>query len=90
MARQQDRVRLFEVSKSFHGTLDAHREVVRIAALVSGPVHPEQWASTSRSVDFYDVKADVEALLSLLTTDETFRFEATKHVALQPGQTAQL
>ncbi len=69
MARQQDRVRLFEVSKSFHGTLDAHREIVRIAALVSGPVHPEQWASTSRSVDFYDVKADVEALLSLLTTD---------------------
>jgi len=89
-ARQQDRVRLFEISKSFHGKLGAHEEVLRIGALVTGPVHHEQWGSSSKSVDFYDVKADVEALLSLLTTDEKFRFEKTQHVALQPGQTANI
>jgi phenylalanyl-tRNA synthetase beta chain len=89
-ARQQDRVRLFEISKSFHGALGAHQEIVRIGALVTGPVHHEQWGSSSQSVDFYDVKADVEALLSLLTTDEKFRFEKTQHVALQPGQTANI
>jgi phenylalanyl-tRNA synthetase beta chain len=88
MARQQERVRLFEISKSFHGSLGAHQEVVRIAGLVSGPVHPEQWGVKAQNVDFYDVKADVEALLSLLTTDDKFRFEATQHAALQPGQTA--
>jgi phenylalanyl-tRNA synthetase beta chain len=87
-ARQQDRVRLFEISKSFHGAISAHQEVVRIAGLISGPIHQEQWASSSESVDFFDVKADVEALLSLSITDEKFRFEKTRHAALQPGQSA--
>jgi phenylalanyl-tRNA synthetase beta chain len=34
IARQQDRVRLFEIGKSFHGTLEASEEVVRIAAVI--------------------------------------------------------
>lgn len=89
-ARQQDRVRLFEISKSFHGKLGAHREVVRIAGLVSGPARPEQWASPSDGVDFFDIKADLEALLSLSQINQDIRFTAFQHVALQPGQTAQI
>lgn len=89
-ARQQDRVRLFEISKSFHGKLDAHTEVVRIGALASGPLYPEQWGSPSEAVDFYDVKADVEALLSLSTSVGTVSFVAAEHPALQPGQTANI
>ena len=89
-ARQQDRVRLFEISKSFHGTLARHSEVVRIAGLVSGPVRPEQWASASENVDFFDIKADVEALLALAARDEKIQFKATEHPALQPGQAAQI
>ena len=45
-ARQQDRVRLFEASKSFHGSLGDHTEVVRIAGLATGPVKPEQWGES--------------------------------------------
>ncbi len=87
-ARQQDRVRLFEASKSFHGKLVAHTEVVRIAGLASGPRHPEQWGSDSEGIDFFDIKADVEALLSLSAGADEVSFAVADHPALQPGQTA--
>ncbi len=89
-ARQRERIRMFEVSKSFHGTLDEHTEVLRIAGLVSGPVLPEQWGSKPESVDFFDIKADVEALLSLASASDDVDFVATEHPALQPGQAAEI
>jgi phenylalanyl-tRNA synthetase beta chain len=89
-ARQQDRVRLFEASKSFHGSLANHTEVVRIAGLTTGPVRPEQWASSSESIDFFDIKSDVEALLALASDINDIDFVAAEHPALQPGQTAEI
>jgi phenylalanyl-tRNA synthetase beta chain len=89
-ARQQDRVRVFEASKSFHGKLGEHTEVVRLAGLVSGPVHPEQWGANSENVDFFDIKADVEAVLALAADRDTLGFVASDHPALQPGQAAQI
>ncbi len=89
-ARQQDRIRLFEASKSFHGKLGAHTEVVRIAGLAAGPVRPEQWGSATEGVDFFDIKSDVEALLSLATHAGECHFKAAEHAALQPGQTAEI
>ena len=89
-ARQQGRVRLFEVGKSFHGTLDAPEEVQRIAGLITGDVVPEQWGSGSQSVDFFDIKSDVEALLQLTGEGAEFSFRPASHPALQPGQTAEV
>ena len=89
-ARQQDRVRLFEASKSFHGKLGEHTEVIRIAGLASGPVRPEQWGSATEGVDFYDVKSDIEALLLLTSRVGECHFRAAKHPAMQPGQTAEI
>jgi phenylalanyl-tRNA synthetase beta chain len=90
LARQQDRVRFFEASRSYHGTLDAHKEVVRLAGLVTGPVVGEQWGSKAQGVDFFDIKADVEALLALAGDVADVRFAATEHPALQPGQAAEI
>ena len=89
-ARQQDRIRMFEVSKSFHGGLSDHTEVLRIAGLVTGAVHPEQWGSKSDGVDFFDIKSDVEALLALATESTNVSFIAAMHPALQPGQAAEI
>jgi phenylalanyl-tRNA synthetase beta chain len=89
-ARQQDRVRLFEASKSFHGKLGEHTEIVRLAGLASGPVNPEQWGNKSQSVDFFDIKSDVEAILALAADDDTISFIAADHPALQPGQAAEI
>ncbi len=87
-SRQQDRVRLFELGKSFHGALEDHTEVVRIAGLCMGSALPEQWGSKAQSVDFFDIKSDVMGLLQLTGDIADVRFQATRHPALQPGQAA--
>ncbi|MCH9695807.1 MAG: phenylalanine--tRNA ligase subunit beta [Gammaproteobacteria bacterium] len=89
-ARQQDRVRIFEISKSFHGALGEHTEVVRIAGLATGSVFPEQWSSGAESLDFFDIKGDVEALLALAAESDEISFENAEHPALQPGQAAKV
>ena len=89
-ARQQDRVRLFEISKSFHGALGEHTEVLRIGGLATGAVNPEQWGMSSESIDFFDIKSDVEALLALACDDDEVNFRAFDHPALQPGQSAEI
>jgi phenylalanyl-tRNA synthetase beta chain len=90
LARQQERVRLFEASRSYHGTLDDHHEVVRLAGLATGSRLPEQWGDKAQGVDFFDIKADVEAVLALTGNEVAARFEATEHPALQPGQAAEI
>lgn len=89
LARQQERVRLFEIGKSYHGTAEKPVEIVRVAALAIGSAQPEQWASTARPVDFFDIKSDIEALLALTgAADVTFR--EAEHPVLQPGQSAEI
>ncbi|MDH3266735.1 MAG: phenylalanine--tRNA ligase subunit beta, partial [Gammaproteobacteria bacterium] len=89
-ARQQDRVRLFEIGKSFHGALGKHTETNRIAALSIGPALPEQWGSKSQAVDFFDIKCDLEAVLALTGNTTAVQFVAADHPALQPGQSANI
>ncbi len=90
VARQQDRVRIFEASKSFHGTLREPVEVLRIAALVTGPVVLEQWGSKAENADLFDIKADVEALLLLAADAGEINFVPVAHAALQAGQAAEI
>ena len=89
-SRQQDRIRLFEFGKTFHGALGEHTEVVRLAGLATGSVLPEQWGSKSQLIDFFDIKSDVSALLRLAVDKQNVQFVAAEHPALQPGQTANI
>ena len=84
--RQQARVRLFESGLRFrqHGTETEQTKM--LAGLAFGSVHAEQWAQKNRAVDFFDVKADVEAVLALGGTQA--QFTAADHPALHPGQSA--
>ncbi len=83
--RQQDRVRIFEIGASYAEAKEGFTETMRISGLAYGDVMPEQWAEAARSVDFYDVKADVDAL-----TGGRAEYVAAQHPALHPGQTAQI
>jgi phenylalanyl-tRNA synthetase beta chain len=89
-ARQQDRIRFFEIGKTFHGSLDAPVEVVRVAGLIAGNVVDEQWAASAQAVDFFDVKADVLAILGMAGERSEFEFVVDEHSVLQPGQTAKV
>jgi phenylalanyl-tRNA synthetase beta chain len=91
--RQQDRIRLFEHGTRFELDGGATHEIETIAGLASGARLPEQWGvskETSAGVDFYDVKADVAALLAGTAATETFAFQAAELAALHPGRTARV
>ncbi|MCV2218099.1 phenylalanine--tRNA ligase subunit beta [Thauera sp. Sel9] len=87
--RQTERVRVFEVARVFERKADGEpvtgfHQPMRIAGLAAGSVLPEQWGERSRAVDFYDVKADVEALLA----PRNLNFVRLSHPALHPGRAA--
>src|SRR5688572_9282856 len=75
VARQQSRVRLFELGKVFHtmGEGLAPLETARIAAVASGPVAGEQWDAKARAVDVHDLKGDLESLAALSGARLAFR-----------------
>jgi phenylalanyl-tRNA synthetase beta chain len=86
-ARQQNRVRLFELGKVFHLVHGAApRETRRIAAVACGPQAAEQWAGDGREVDFFDLKAEVEALLALAGARAEFRSDG--RAFSHPGRSA--
>ena len=61
--RKQSRVRLFEVGACFARMNDEYVQTQRLSGLCYGEAQSEQWGVAARPVDFFDVKADVEALL---------------------------
>ncbi|WP_207281607.1 phenylalanine--tRNA ligase subunit beta [Pseudomonas sp. FW300-N2F2] len=88
--RQQDRVRLFESGLRFVGQLDGLKQEPMLAGVVCGSRLPEGWAQGRDVVDFFDVKADVEAVLGFAGALDAFTFVPGKHPALHPGQTARI
>jgi phenylalanyl-tRNA synthetase beta chain len=88
--RQQSRVRLFESGLRFVGQLEGLKQEAMLAGVISGSRLPEGWANGRESVDFYDLKADVEALLGYAGAADAFSFVPGEHPALHPGQTARI
>lgn len=86
--RQQTRVRLFESGLRFARKNNETQQQKMLAGLALGSAYAEQWGEKSRNIDFFDVKADVEALLSLSVAGLSFR--PSQHPALHPGQTAEI
>ncbi|WP_018410069.1 phenylalanine--tRNA ligase subunit beta [Methyloversatilis thermotolerans] len=89
--RQIDRVRVFEIGRCFAKDANAepvpgYRQTLRIAGLAWGPVFAEQWGAQGRPVDFFDLKADVEALL----WPHQAEFAVASHPAVHPGRSASI
>ena len=88
--RQQNRVRLFESGLRFVGQLADLQQESMLAGVITGNRLTESWSHGRESVDFYDLKGDVEALLAAAGDAEAFRFVAGEHPALHPGQCARI
>lgn len=87
--RQQPRARLFETGACYAPAPDGTRETLRLGGLAAGAAWPEQWGSKPlRAVDFFDVKADLEALFGAAAGRYTF--ERGEHPALHPGRCARI
>lgn len=88
--RQQNRVRLFESGLKFAQKPEGLEQKKSIAGLALGTVNEEQWGEPQRDIDFYDIKADVEALVKLTGRADSLGFAVAQHPALHPGQTAEI
>ena len=88
--RQQERMRLFESGQAFSEQDEGFAQPTMLAGLVSGSKMPESWCNSSEIVDFYDVKGDVESLLSLGGREAGFSFVPGQHSAMHGGQCAEI
>lgn len=93
--RKLNRVRVFEIGAVYLRNAQAvdgplavagYEQPKRLAALAYGPVADEQWGQGARNVDFFDVKADLEALFA----PGSLRFVKAEHAALHPGRSARI
>jgi phenylalanyl-tRNA synthetase beta subunit (EC 6.1.1.20) len=82
--RRQTRVRIAEIGNCFLQADHGYDQPLRIAGLAFGDALPEQWGASARAVDYYDAKADVEALC----WPQVPQFIAAAHPAMHPGQCA--
>ncbi len=85
--RQQQRVRIFEEGLSFVQKNDKIIQNRLFSALIYGNCQEESWNAEKRLVDFYDIKGDLESVL-LASGIENTQFKTSKHLALHPGQAA--
>lgn len=86
--RQHSRVRLFEAGMCFINKAEGLQQEKMLAGLALGNIAYEQWDEQARAIDFYDMKADIEALVAL--TGHSVQFVAGQHSALHPSQSANI
>lgn len=93
--RKLSRVRVFEIGAIFKrdesvqdGPLSVagYAQPKRVAALAYGHALEEQWGAAARNVDYFDLKADLEALFA----PRSLRFQKALHPALHPGRSAEI
>jgi phenylalanyl-tRNA synthetase beta chain len=93
--RKAERVRVFELGRVFvrdasvqttDTTVRGVRQPMKVAGLAYGDPDGLQWGHKARQVDFYDMKGDVEALLSPLRPE----FVPSEHPAMHPGRCASI
>ena len=93
LARKASRVRVFELGKVYlrdptllAGPLNVAglHQPLKLGGLAFGPAAPPQWGVAERPVDFFDIKADLEALMQPARA----RFVPASHPAFHPGRSA--
>ncbi|MBW8823406.1 MAG: phenylalanine--tRNA ligase subunit beta [Xanthomonadales bacterium] len=89
-ARQQSRVRLFELGNVFHATGDAPLHTLRIAAIACGSAADEQWgdAKGKRAADVFDLKGDLDSLAAL--TGVALQYRSARLAWAHPGRCAEV
>ncbi|EGR0744383.1 phenylalanine--tRNA ligase subunit beta [Vibrio parahaemolyticus] len=95
--RQQPRVRLFEYGLRFipcESAENGMRQEPMLAGVIAGTRGEEHWDIETNTVDFFDLKGDLEAILELSANEKAYSFAALSpeskkaNPALHPGQSA--
>jgi phenylalanyl-tRNA synthetase beta chain len=88
VARQADRVRLFELGNVFASREpgEAPLETMRIAAAIHGDARSEQWGEAARKADFHDLKGDLDSLAA--ASGAVLEYRPSAHAFGHPGRSA--
>ena len=93
--RKAHGVRVFEIGRVFSKnasvpdsdtTVKGFDQPMRVAGMSFGNAAPVQWDVQDQAADFYDVKADLQALLAPAVPT----FEVDTHTAMHPGRCAKV
>jgi phenylalanyl-tRNA synthetase beta chain len=87
--RQQSRVRLFEVGLCFVPVDGELNQAAHIAGIATGSRVGEGLYASTESIDFFDIKGDLETILRSADASE-FAFTRSENPILHPGQGADL
>ncbi len=90
LRRQVDRVRMFELGRVFLRQEQGSNEAEHLALVCCGDAVAEQWGMSARKPDFFDLKADVEALLASLGRAGEVQWVRSEQAHLHPGRSALL
>ena len=91
------RVRIFEIGRVFArdssqmeapGIVAGFVQTKQVGGLAYGYANPEQWGTPNRLVDFFDVKGDLQRVLTPLQLQTKAAEHA--HPALHPGRSARI
>ncbi|NCU94127.1 MAG: phenylalanine--tRNA ligase subunit beta, partial [Burkholderiaceae bacterium] len=91
------RVRIFEIGRVFArdssqmeapGIVAGFVQTKQVGGLAYGYANPEQWGTPNRLVDFFDVKGDLQRVLTPLQLQTKAAEQA--HPALHPGRSARI
>ena len=88
--RQRSRIKIFETGQCFYEVSGEISTYEAMAGLVCGQRAPIEWASNKGMSDFYDIKGDIESVMSLTGRLDEFDFVPLSHGALHPGQAASI
>ena len=86
VSRQQLRVRLFEIGRCFSASGELTQPTL-LGGVLWGARQPENWANDRASVDFFDLKGDVERIVEHGGRG-ALRYEPADDRVLHPGQSA--
>ncbi|MCL6471855.1 MAG: phenylalanine--tRNA ligase subunit beta [Firmicutes bacterium] len=89
--REQYDVQIFEVGHVFwqEQGKDIPDEEVMLGIAITGAWEPDEWYDKARSVDFFDLKGIIEAVLSELNI-KNWSVRHFTHPAIHPGRSAEL
>ncbi len=90
LKRQHASSRLFEVGRKYLVSDNGLEQSEVIAGVAVGEANPRQWGMETRSLDFYDVKGDLEQLFEKIGVLEKVSYKSHNQKGLHSGKTAQI
>ncbi|CAL1329468.1 phenylalanine--tRNA ligase subunit beta [Candidatus Providencia siddallii] len=91
--RQQNKIKLFETGICFLHDLKSKYKIkqkLMLAGVIAGNKFEEHWSLNKQSVDFFDLKGDIETIFELTNKLNSITFKKEKHSALHPGKSASI